>query len=41
MSAFNTDSRSTTDGQMMITAKQIAPRPYVICPADRLGLGMA
>jgi hypothetical protein len=41
MRAVNTDARSTTDSRMMITAKQIAPRRKVTCPAHHLGLGMA
>ena len=41
MRAVNTDARSTTDSPMMMTAKQIAPRRNVTCPAHQLGLGMA
>jgi hypothetical protein len=40
MRAVNTDARSTTDSQMMITAKQNAPRRNVMCPAHHVGLGM-
>ncbi len=41
MRAVNTDARSTTDSPMMMTAKQIAARRNVTCPAHHLGLGMA
>ena len=40
MRAVNTDVRSTTDRRMMSTAKQIAPRRNVTCPAHHLGLGI-
>ena len=41
MRAVNTDARSTTDSWMTVSAKQIAPRHTVRCPAHQLGLGMA
>jgi hypothetical protein len=41
MRAVNTDARSTTDSRLMVSAKQIAPRRNVTCPAHHLGLGMA
>jgi hypothetical protein len=41
MRSVKTDARRTTDSRMMITAKQIAPRRNVTCPAHHLGLGMA
>jgi hypothetical protein len=37
----NTEARSTTDSWMTASAKQIAPRHNVTCPAHHLGLGMA
>ena len=41
MRAVNTDARRTTDSPMMVSAKQIAARRNVTCPAHHLGLGMA
>ena len=41
MRAVNTDAWSPTDGRMMITAKQIAQRRHVACPAHHLWLGIA
>ena len=41
MRAVNIDARSTTDSWMMVSAKQIAPRRNVTCPAHQLGLGIA
>jgi hypothetical protein len=41
MPAVNAEARSTTDSRMMITAKQIAARRNITCPAHHLGLGMA
>jgi hypothetical protein len=39
--AVNADARRTTHSRMMITAKQIAARRNITCPALHLRLGMA
>ena len=41
MRAVNIDARRITERRMMMTAKQIASRRNVTCPAHHLGLGMA